>query len=116
MVYCNDLKYNFSRGFKIMLAIALLLVCMAASAQRVTSAVQVGTVQVQDPEGGEITISGRTYGYDYELIKIFLDGEEVEPPILNIGMVVRYTLNASGTVIRLEIIGPADKLENLKDV
>ena len=96
--------------------IALLLVCMAASAQRVVSAAQVGTVQVQDPEGGKITITGNTYGYDYELIKIFLDGEEVEPPILNIGMVVRYTLNASGTVIRLEIIGPADKLENLKDV
>ena len=116
MIICNELKYSFPHGFKIMLTVALLLLCMAASAQRVTSAAQVGTVQVQDSEGGKITISGRIYGYDYELIKIFLDGEEVEPPILNVGMIVRYTLNASGTVIRLEIIGPADKIENLKDV
>ena len=74
---------------------------------------QVGTVGLQELEDYFLTISGRRYGFDYELSKVFLRGEEVEAAFLDTGMVVRFTLDSASTLVRIEILGPFEQIRPL---
>lgn len=74
---------------------------------------QVGTVGLQELEKSFLTISGRRYGFDYELSKVFLGDEEVGAAFLDTGMVVRFTADSRSTLLRIEILGPFEQIRLL---
>ena len=92
-----------------------LLFGATAYAQDVLSGAQTGTLQLMRQDDGYITISGRNYNFDNEVSKVFLGGDEVDSATLDEGMVVRYTLNRQGVLLRIEIIGPASKINAIED-
>lgn len=101
------------RYCKLGLLLAMLGLPLAASAQGVLARPQTGTVQLLAQDDGYITLSGRNYPFDDQVTTVVLFGEEVDAATLDQGMVVRFTLNARGVLLTMEIIGPASKLEIL---
>ena len=84
-------------------------------AQDVLPGAQTGTLQLMRQDDGFITISGRNYNFDNEISKVFLSGDEVDSAMPDEGMVVRYTRNQQGVLLRIEIIGPASKIRAIQD-
>jgi len=97
------------------LFVLALLFGASAYAQDVLPGAQTGTLQLMRQDDGYITISGRNYNFDNEVSKVFLGGDEVDSAMLDEGMVVRYTLNRQGVLLRIEIIGPASKINAIED-
>ena len=102
-------------GLRLGLVFAVLGFSVLASAQGVLSRPQTGTVQMLRQDDGYIIISGNNYGFDYQVTVVVLAGEEIDSANLDEGMVVRYTLDDMGMLIRVEIIGPANKIRILED-
>ena len=102
-------------GLKLYVAFALLSVPLAASAQGILAAPQTGTVQVLRQDDGYLTISGREFAFDNEVAEVYLNGERVGAEVLDEGMVVRFTINRAGALVRLEILGPIDKIRVLEE-
>ncbi|MFK7864761.1 MAG: hypothetical protein AB8B95_11110 [Pseudohongiellaceae bacterium] len=100
------------------LSLLFLLTVCAGMAQAQQDAViergntQVGTIQVLDQGAGYITISGRQYGYDDELLRVFYDGDLVDSIILDQGIVVRFRVNSEQIVTQMELLGPTDKIQS----
>lgn len=74
---------------------------------------QTGVIELQELEDYFLTISGTRYAFDYGLSKVFLGGEEVGAAYLDTGMVVRFILDLQATLIKIEILGPFDKIRPL---
>jgi hypothetical protein len=107
-----------SRFLTLVLATAFLLASFTASAQGVLSSggsTQTGTIQVEAQDDGYLTISGKNYEFSNELTQIYLNGEQVGDHVLDEGLVVRYTVNSGGVLIRLEVLGPINMIEALQD-
>ena len=110
---------------KFLLIVALLSWVSLANAQNVASCSQIenvqagqvcsqiGVVELQELEVYFLTISGRRYGFDYGLSKVFLAGEEVGAAVLDEGMVVRFSLDSQSTLLKIEILGPFEKIRFL---
>lgn len=96
-------------------ALVLLLASSMASAQGVLTSTQTGTIQQESQDDGYLVISGQRYGYSDALTTIFLNGEQVDAEVLDEGLVVRYTLNRDGMLVRIELLGPANLLPALDD-
>ncbi len=95
------------------LHVALLLLffyCQSALTQEVLT----GTIEHLDQDNGFVTISGQRHGFSDQATQVFIADSQVGAQTLDVGMVVRYTLNASGTLLRVEIIGPDEKLQFLR--
>lgn len=78
----------------------------------------VGTIQLIDLDENEeykITISGRQYGYNESMFKVFYDGNEMPYTILDEGIVVRFITNVDGVVTSMELLGPIDKIRSFFD-
>ena len=100
------------------LGLAFLLASFSASAQGVLSpsgTTQTGTIQVEAQDDGYLTISGKNYEFSNELTLIYLNGEQVGDHVLDEGLVVRYTANRDGVLIRLEVLGPMNLIEALEE-
>ena len=97
----------------------LLLVALALSgvvaAQGVLQNSQTGTVQLLRQDDGYIAIPGRNIPYVSDITRVFLNNEEIGSGFLDEGMVVRYTLNQEGVLLRVEILGPIDKIRELSN-
>lgn len=76
--------------------------------------VQTGTVEMLDQDNGSLTISGRRLPFSDAVTEVYLEGNRIGAEKIDLGMVVRYTLDASGTLLRVELIGPSDKLMELQ--
>lgn len=74
-------------------------------------ATQVGTIQTLDQGAGLVVISGQRYGYDDQVLSVYYDGDEVDSIILDLGLVVRFMVNADQVVVQMELLGPNDKIE-----
>ncbi len=72
-----------------------------------------GTVEQLSQDDGFIIISGRRLGYSDELTQVFLEDRQIGAQKLDAGMVVNYTVNADGVIVRMVLLGPADKLQML---
>ena len=119
IITASDIKLKF------LLIAALLSWASLADAQNVTPCTQIenaqpgqvcsqiGVVELQEFEDYFLTISGRRYGFDYGLSKVFLGGEEVGAAVLDEGMVVRFSLDSQSTLLRIEILGPFEKIRFL---
>jgi len=98
--------------------LCLVMVCSALFAQ-VPSAPQTqgqtGTVEGLDQDNGALTISGQRLPFSDAVTQVYLDGRRIGAEKIDLGMVVRYTLDAAGTLLRVELIGPNDKLMELQN-
>lgn len=75
---------------------------------------QTGTIEVLDQDNGFVIISGTRFGFSDSVTQVYLEDRLIGPEKMDIGMVVRYTVNANGTLMRVELIGPSAMLEMLK--
>jgi hypothetical protein len=79
-----------------------------------TPDVQMGTVEKLDQDNGSLTISGKLLPYSDAVTEVYLEGQRIGAEKIDLGMVVRYTLDTTGTLLRVELIGPSDKLAELQ--
>ncbi len=73
-----------------------------------------GTIENLDQDNGFVSISGQRHGFSDRVTLVFIGDRQVGAQTLDVGMVVRYTLNGEGTLLRIEIIGPNDMLQLLE--
>ena len=106
---------KFLASLRICLLLILCSFSVASAAQEVLAQASTGTLQLMRQDDGYVTISGRNYGFENGVTRIFLGSEEQPASILDEGMVVRYTLNGRDVLVRIEIIGPAEKLRILQE-
>lgn len=99
------------------IAFVLMLSSFSAIAQGVLSGArtQTGTIQAESQDEGFLVISGQRYGYDNRLTLVFLNNEQVETDILDEGLVVRYTTDGNGVLIRIDVLGPANLIQSIDD-
>lgn len=67
---------------------------------------QTGTIEGLDQDNGSVTISGTEFGFSDSVTQVYLQDRLIGPEKMDIGMVVRFTLDAQGTLVRVELIGP----------
>lgn len=110
----NFLRHN-TVPTAVCLALLVLLPVSWVNAQQVLEqernrpvAVQtlVGTVEAKAEDDGYITISGAKYGFDSEITEVYLRSNLVRSGVIDEGMSVRISLDARGTLIRIDILGP----------
>ncbi len=94
----------------LLMLIALWGAPMATLAQ---DAVQ-GTIEALEQDNGFLVISGRRVGFSDQITHVFWEGAPLGAQWLNQGMVVRYTLNADGVLVRIDVLGPAPMLEEMR--
>lgn len=97
------------RKFRLMFVLAALFTA-AVQAQEV----QTGTIEGLDQDNGSLIISGLRVGFADAITQVFWEGQPLGAQRLDQGMVVRYTLNEAGVLLRVEVIGPAEKLQELQ--
>ncbi len=104
--------------WKIVGGLCLLMVCSGLLAQVPSAAalqMHTGTVEGLDQDNGSLTISGQRLPFSDAVTQVYLDGRRIGAEKIDLGMVVRYTLDAAGTLLRVELIGPNDKLMELQN-
>ncbi|MEX1198075.1 MAG: hypothetical protein WEB57_09460 [Pseudohongiellaceae bacterium] len=105
-----------------MLLLALLCVPAVAVAQGSgqdaepsgTAPRQTGTVEVLQQDAGYIQISGQRYRVEDGRTRVYAEQRELRLHDLDNGMVVAFTTDGSGVLLRLDILGPADKIRELE--
>ena len=93
--------------------LCVVLLCPALQAQDVPISTNMGTIESLEQDDGYITISGRRLGFSDSVTQIFWEERQLGAEKLDQGMVVRYTLDAAGILQRVEILGPASKLQEI---
>lgn len=73
-----------------------------------------GTIEALDQDNGSLTISGQVLPFSDAVTQVFLEQRQIPASRIDLGMVVRYTLDASGTLLRIELIGPHEMLMELQ--
>jgi len=76
---------------------------------------QTGTIEQLDQDNGAITISGRILKFSESTTEIYLGERRLSPVSIDQGMVVRYTLDEKGVLLRIDLLGPSDMLKALDD-
>lgn len=76
---------------------------------------QTGTIEQVDQDNGAITISGRVLVFSESTTEIYLGERRLSPVSIDQGMVVRYTLDDKGVLLRIELLGPGDLLRALDE-
>lgn len=92
----------------------LLLAVMLLPFGLLAQEVQTGTIEGLDQDNGALVISGRRVAFSDSVTQVILEGQPLGAHRLDQGMVVRYTLNEAGVLLRVEVIGPAEKLQELQ--
>lgn len=75
---------------------------------------QTGTVGVLQQDAGYIEISGQRYMVEDGRTKVYVEERELRLHDLDSGMVVAFTTDGSGTLLRIDILGPADRIRDLE--
>lgn len=70
----------------------------------------VGTIEAKAEDDGYLTISGTNYSFDSEVTEVYLRDSLVRASAINEGMSVRFSLDARGTLIRIDILGPFNQI------
>lgn len=74
----------------------------------------VGTIEAKAEDDGYITISGAKYTFDSEVTEVYLRDELVRASVIDEGLSVRFSLDARGTLLRIDILGPFSELRLLE--
>ena len=106
-------SFSNSKFWRDMSLALLLLTCLVALPAYGQSVAQgaLGTIEALAQDDGYITISGRNWGFDDGVTEIILQDEVVEATVLEVGMSVRFTVNAQGTILQMRILGPFNLLQ-----
>lgn len=91
----------------------MLLLCLLA-AQAFAQNEQTGTIEALDQDNGFVTISGTKFGFSDSVTQVYLGDSLIGPQKMDVGMVVRYTIDANRTLLRVELIGPSAMLRMLE--
>ena len=91
----------------------LFFFCLIA-AQAFAQNEQTGTIEGLDQDNGFVTISGTKFGFSDSVTRVYLENELIGAETMDVGMVVRFTLNENGTLLRVELIGPSAMLRVLE--
>ena len=91
----------------------MLFLCLV-TAQVFAQSEQTGSIEGLDQDNGYVTISGARYGFSDRVTQVYLKDQLIGAEKMDIGMVVRFTLDASGTLVRVELIGPDAMLRVLE--
>ena len=93
--------------------VAIALILLLSSALHATQNTQLGTIEKLNQDNGFITISGIRRKYSDRTTQIFLRGKHLGAEVLNVGMIVRYSLDSSATLSKIELLGPVHQLRLL---
>lgn len=75
---------------------------------------QTGTIEALQQDAGFIVISGQRYRVTDGRTRVYLDERELRLHHLDNGMVIAYTTDGSGTLLRVDLLGPADRIRELE--
>ena len=103
-----NLLHRFLARFALIVA-SLLYVCVSVAADGAAR----GTIESLDQDNGYITISGKRLGYSDDITQVFLEDKQIGSQKLDAGMVVNYTVDSNGIIVRIDLLGPAEKLQML---
>ncbi len=92
----------------------LLLLWLQGTALVAAQDIQLGTIEHLDQDNGSLTISWQVLPFSDAVTQLFLEEREIPASRIDLGMVVRSTLDASGTLLRIELIGPHEMLMELQ--
>ncbi len=82
--------------------------------QALAQEAQLGTIEQLDQDNGFVTVSGKRLGFSDQTTQVFLEDRQIGAQKLDIGMVVRYTLDENNVLLHVEIIGPNAMLMELQ--
>lgn len=100
-------------NMKILLSLMLMVMSTAVLAQQAAIGnSRVGTIQLLQQDEGIVTISSQNYGYREELLTVYYDGSDVDSSILDEGLVVRFWLNNDRVIVRMDLLGPSDRIQS----
>jgi hypothetical protein len=74
---------------------------------------QTGTIEVLAQDDGSIIISGQQVVFTDGVTEVYIGDRLIGAHNIDVGMVVRYTLDSSGVLLRVELLGPNDKLSEI---
>ncbi len=92
---------------------AALILLLGAGLLLAAESLSMGTVEHAALDDGTITISGKIYNYSDGITQVFLDAKPLAAHHLDVGIVVRYSIDGDGMLLRIEVLGPAEKLRLL---
>ena len=99
----NWLKHGFA-----MVCLALLAF---GQAQAQSSAL--GRIDEISHDAGRVVIDGNEFTFQGDQIEIVLRGQPQRLVALQVGFYVRYTTDANGGIVRVELIGPPQRVNEL---
>lgn len=102
-----------SNAMRRLIQYGMFLLCLIA-AQAFAQNEQTGTIEALDQDNGYVTISGTRYGFSDGVTRVYIDDRLIGPEKMDVGMVARFTLNANGILVRVELIGPSAMLRMLE--
>lgn len=91
----------------------MLLLCLITT-QAFAQNEQTGTIEMLDQDNGYVTISGTRFGYSDSVTQVYIEDRLVGTEKMDVGMVARFTLDANGVLLRVELIGPSAMLRLLE--
>ena len=74
---------------------------------------QTGTIELLQQDAGYMDISGQRYSVEQGRTRVFVEDRELRLHDMDQGMVVAFTTDGDGTLLRIEILGPADRIREL---
>lgn len=74
---------------------------------------QTGTIDLLQQDAGYVEISGQRYGVEQGRTRVFVEDRELRLHDMDQGMVVAFTTDGDGTLLRIEILGPAERIRDL---
>ncbi len=95
----------------------LFLLCLwlqSLAVLAVAQEIHQGTIENLDQDNGFLTIAGQVLRLSDVVTQVFLEERQILASRIRLGMVDRYTLDESGTLLRIDLIGPHDKLMELQ--
>jgi hypothetical protein len=91
----------------------MFLLCLLAT-QAFAQNEQIGTIEGLDQDNGFVTISGTRFGFSDSVTQVYLEDRLIGAEKMDVGMVVRFILDAGGVLARVELIGPSAMLRVLE--
>lgn len=117
--FSQTVQRGVLRGFMLALVLATAGVVSAQDGERsaeppVTSVRQTGVVELLRQDAGYVHISGQRYSVDNDRTRVYVADRELRLHDLDTGMVVAFTTDGSGTLLWVQIVGPAERIRELE--
>lgn len=95
------------------LALLVSATCLLPGAVTAQVESRLGTIDAVMQDDGYIVIDDNTFDLKGGEVSVSYRGREVRLSFLSPGITIRYTTDSDGVITRIELIGPANVLEQL---